>query len=177
MLYHTEILVAGGGLGRSLRRCSGGPGREGAEVLLLEAGGSLGGIATRGLLATLGGFYLYDGGSYLQIVKGLAGRILERLYREGAAGEAVIYKKTANVPFDVPALQRQLDLLVQEFGVKVLFHQRLTGVITEEDQAGQKKIVYAAAGGAQGRIRDPLAAVWWTAPETERRQPLPGPSF
>ena len=150
VLYHTEILVAGGGLAGVCAAVA--AAREGAEVLLLEAGGSLGGIATRGLLATLGGFYLYDGGSYLQIVKGLAGRILERLYREGAAGEAVIYKKTANVPFDVPALQRQLDLLVQEFGVKVLFHQRLTGVITEEDQGGQKKIVYAAAGGAQGEF-------------------------
>lgn len=154
VLYEVDALVAGGGLAGVCAAVA--AAETGASVILLESGGCLGGIATAGLLSTLGGYYLYDGENYVQIVKGLADRILTRLYREGSAGEAVIYKKTANVPYDVPMLERILDQLVLAAGVKVLFHQRVSAVLTEEsgesgpDGKTEKQVSRVVASGKQG---------------------------
>ncbi len=155
VLYDADVLVAGGGLAGVCAALA--AARDGARVLLLEAAGSLGGIASGGLLATFGGYYLYDGKKFVQIVKGLPGQILEKLYREGAAGEAVIYRKTANVPYDVSMLQRLLDQMVQDGGVKVLFHQQVRAVLTNEASDGGKKggipekqVAGLVAGGKQG---------------------------
>jgi hypothetical protein len=78
--HETEVLVVGGG---SAGVCAAvAAARAGADVMVVEASGSLGGLATGGLIILL---LTLDDGSGRQAVAGLCQEITERLVKRGAA--------------------------------------------------------------------------------------------
>ena len=80
MRHEAEVLVVGGGTAGVCAAVA--AARRGADVMLVEASGSLGGLATGGLIILL---LTLDDGRGRQAVAGLCQEITERLVQRGAA--------------------------------------------------------------------------------------------
>ena len=78
--YETEVLVVGGGSAGVAAAVA--AARNGADVLLVERYGYLGGLATGGLIILL---LTLDDGRGRQVVGGLCQELTERLSGRGAA--------------------------------------------------------------------------------------------
>ena len=117
--------------------------RAGARTLLVEAYGSLGGMATSALVAPL--MTVYDRDGEEPTVGGLFREIVERLAAHGAAiaPEAIeapsLYTSFIEryhrhvTPIDPFYLEIVLDEMVREAGVEVLCYTRFTDCIMEGD--------------------------------------------
>lgn len=146
----TEVLVVGGGpsgLGAAL-----GAATAGADVVLAERYGFLGGNATAALvtlwssdrtqrqLTTLPGatsFFPTDHGPGEQVFAGWPSRLVERLVRErGAIAPSLATGYT--VPFDPEIFKLVAQDMLDEAGVKLLLHAFASGVWRKEgtDQIG-----------------------------------------
>ena len=126
----ADVIVAGGGPAGVCAAIA--AARNGADVLLVERGNCLGGMATRGLVGPF--MTCYDRTGSVQIVRGLFGEIVERLVaRGGAIHPRHCHAGTAFTswiasghdhvtPFEPEALKLLLDEMCAEAGVRVLFH-------------------------------------------------------
>ena len=113
-----EVLVAGGGPGGFSAAIS--AARNGADTLLVEQYGFLGGMATMGLVNP---FMTYWAGDE-QIIEGVLRELTERLAALGA------YGKGSRTAFDPEAYKYVCDQMAQEAGVRLLFHTMLTDAAT-----------------------------------------------
>lgn len=116
--------------------------RSGSKVLLVEATGMLGGMATTGLVAPFMTNYDRDGNRPL--VGGMYREIVARMEKKGCAispdeAEApslytsFIEKYHRHVaPFDPFMLQIELDYLLEEAGAEVLLYARFADCLTED---------------------------------------------
>jgi hypothetical protein len=98
---------------------------EGAEVLLLERYGFLGGMATAGLVNPFMPYY--TGGRLIN--RGLFARVIERL--QAAGGWTTRNDYWARDAFDPETLKHVLQEMVLQAGVRLLLHTFLIGVVTE----------------------------------------------
>lgn len=126
----TGILVVGGGPAGVCAAIA--AARMGAEVILVEEGGCLGGMATRGLVAPF--MTCFDAAGETQIIRGIFGEIVDRMVALGGAihpkdvraGSPFSAWITAGhdhlTPFDAEILKYVLDCMTAEVGVKILFH-------------------------------------------------------
>lgn len=131
--YSCDVLVCGGGMSGYAAAVS--AARSGASVILIEAGGFLGGTATKGLVGPF--MTCYDAKGERQIIKGLFSELTERLVAEGGGhspkecrgGDSFSGYRTAGhigvTPFDVEALKRVTEQMCLESGVKLLYHTLL----------------------------------------------------
>ena len=111
-----DVLVAGGGpAGLAAAIASA---RNGADTLLIERYGVLGGMATAGLVNP---FMTYWAGEE-QIIRGILDELIERLTKLGA------YGKGSRTAFDPEAFKLVADRMCAESGVRVLLHTSLTDV-------------------------------------------------
>lgn len=140
--YETDVLVVGGGSAGVAAAVA--AAREGADVLLVERHGYLGGLATGGLIILL---LSLDDGRGRQIVSGLCQEVTERLVSRGAAfhppqdqwgsdDPALIERDQSwglvwgraphrvrySVAYDPAYLKGTLDDLVSESGARLLLH-------------------------------------------------------
>lgn len=138
----TEVLVVGSGaagLNASISAA-----RNGAETLLVERSGFLGGIS-----ATLGwiGFHDQD---YRQIVKGLPHEIITRLWKANAASRYELDIKCSSIiSVDTHYWKILAMEMVEEAGVNLMLHtlfvdtiregDRITGIIVE-NKSGRQRI-------------------------------------
>jgi hypothetical protein len=119
-----DLVVAGGGpAGTAAAVCAA---RLGAKVLLAEATGCLGGMATSGLVTAFDP--MADGEKPL--VGGLMREIVETLYERGELAPQVTPRFWREyyhcwTPFRVEALKRLLDELATESGVEIRFFTRV----------------------------------------------------
>jgi len=141
----TDVLVAGGGTAGVVAAIA--AARTGARVLLVEAGGFLGGMMTAGnaglttyivhekdpggreaLMADLG-----SRPESVHVVGGIPMEITRRLAAQGAAtltgGQPGAYVFTSQGEFKILLLE-----LAQEAGVRILFHSNLVEVHRERDR-------------------------------------------
>ncbi len=129
--------------------------RTGAEVILLERAGFLGGTATGAMVAAFNGFYWND----VRVTDGIAGEIVERLevaggtngirdYVGGALTDAPFSYKV--LPFDPEILKFVLDDLVAEAGVRVIHHAQ--GISAHPDREGHVDVDFLGPVSL-GRIR------------------------
>lgn len=123
--YEADIFVAGGsctGVFAAVRAA-----RLGARVVLAERQNCLGGMATAALVNVW--HSLKDTDYKEQVIGGLTAEVTERLYRAGAA----VLKDDPSVAirFDPFRLQYELDCLVKENRITVLFHTLCVGVLTD----------------------------------------------
>lgn len=125
----ADVLVCGGGMAGTVAAVA--AARAGADTLLIERWGFLGGSATA---AAVGQFVGWETAAGSRVIGGIAEEIVSRLVARGASdGHTRFVMSTGHsmdqVPYDPEALKVVLDELVSEAAVRVLFHTVVTGVI------------------------------------------------
>ncbi|MEO8538928.1 MAG: FAD-dependent oxidoreductase [bacterium] len=154
VIAETDVLVIGGGA--SGIAASVAAARGGARSMLVERYGSLGGLATNGLIILL---LTLDDGRGKQVVAGLCQEMVDRLAARNAClfppkdewglGEAALVEKYQrlglvwggaphvvrySVAYDPEEFKCEADQLVSEAGVDLRFHRWAVGVIKDSDR-------------------------------------------
>lgn len=132
-LLTTDVLVVGGGPGGLAAAIA--SARNGADTLLVERYGFLGGMATIG---NVNPYMTYWAGEE-QIIEGIHQEICDRLTAMGG------YGKGSRTAFDPEAYKYVADRMCEEAGVKVLLHTTLSDV-TESDGAIRSVEVVGKSG-------------------------------
>ena len=153
--YTSDVLVIGGGPAGVAAAVS--AARQGANVLLVEAQPSLGGMATSGLVGPF--MTVYDRDGEEKIVGGIYDEIVDRLKKYSAvipAEEAEapsVYTSFIKryhrhvTPFDSFYLSIVLDEMVREAGVELLCYTQFADCVTENG-----KIKYAVFTAPEGML-------------------------
>jgi hypothetical protein len=114
MDYKCDVLVCGGGPGGLAAAVS--AARLGADILLVERYGFLGGMATAGLVNP----FMQYATTEEQIINGIFQEILDRLSKKHAFGP---YNS-----FDAEAFKLVADEMIQESGARLLLHTYVSDV-------------------------------------------------
>ena len=134
------MLVVGGGPAGVCAAIS--SARYGVKTMLIEQGGFCGGMATRGLVGPF--MTCYDAKGEKMIIKGLFEEIVERLVSRGfAIHPSEVMGGTAFTswikighdhvtPFESEGLKIVLDEMLEESGVKVLYHTSFLSALVED---------------------------------------------
>lgn len=148
--YTCDVVVCGGGVSGFAAAVA--AARTGADTILIESGGFLGGTATKGLVGPF--MTCYDAKGQRQIIQGLFSELVDRLilekgarsHRECRGGDAFSAYRTVGhfgvTPFDAETLKRVTEKMCLEAGVRLLYH---TTVIGCEKTGNVLTHVYAAA--------------------------------
>lgn len=147
--YECDVAVCGGGVSGFAAAVS--AARQGANTLLIENGGFLGGTATKGLVAPF--MTCYDAKGEKQIIKGLFAELAQNLMEEGGAvspadcrgGDGYSGYRTAGhigvMPFESEVLKRVTEKMCLDAGVRLLYHTTLIGC---EKDGNKISCIYAA---------------------------------
>jgi hypothetical protein len=130
VVAEPDVLVVGAGAAGIGAACA--AARAGADTLLVDVNGSLGGTLT---IVTLGGFCgthaIVDDERLQRVVGGLFLELESRL----AACEAILaprrHGRIVGMPYDSVSLKRVADEMTQSHGVRVLLHTAAVSVVTE----------------------------------------------
>lgn len=136
-----DVVVAGGGTAGVAAAVA--SARLGAETLLVERFGCLGGAATMRNVVTFCGLYTL-GEKPVRVVGGIADDVIAKLQAESAISEPYQLRGVF-VTFDPEVLKWALDELVAETGVKVISGAFVCDASREDGIL--KKIVVASHGG------------------------------
>lgn len=135
-----DVVVLGGGPSGVSAALS--AAERGCKVALVERYGFLGGMATAASVSNFCGLHANVGGEIVQVVHGIADRLLERLRaRDALAKPHSVLGKTHAVAYDSAVYRCLLDDLLTTAGVDLHFHamavgasragDRITGVFIE----------------------------------------------
>ncbi len=151
-----QVIVAGGGASGVIAALA--SARSGADTLLLERYGFLGGNGTAGLMTCYNGFRNQRPPEALQTVKGIPAEYIAELVRLGGVADADNYERTVQhdvskgdlpytVPFDAEAAKIACLNLVKKEGVNLRLHSwvvapmldgsRVTGVVVHSKSGRQ----------------------------------------
>jgi hypothetical protein len=137
----VDVLVCGGGLAGTMAAVA--AARAGAQVLLVERYGFLGGNATGGAVAQFNSWQTAGG---RRVVAGLASEVVERLAAYGAAGAHEVFTMSTGhrmdrVEYAPEVLKLVLDDMVTEAGVQPLLHAMLLDVQREGDRIASVQVL------------------------------------
>ena len=151
--YECGVLVVGGGVaGIAAAVCAA---RGGADVLLCESGGFLGGTATKGLVGPF--MTCYDAKGEKQIIRGFFSELVGRMTAAGGAvspadcpgGDSRSgYREKGHIgvtPFDAECLKSTAEQMCREASVRLRYHAMLIGC--ECDGARVKTAYFAGVEG------------------------------
>lgn len=126
----ADVLVAGGGMAGIAAAVA--AARAGADVLLVERGGTLGGVATAGLNCSFMGVDR-------SVIGGVLWEVLDRLAGIGGSIEGLY------TPFDPEAFKTVALEMVADAGARLLLHSWLIDAVT--DDAGVKGARFVTKSG------------------------------
>ena len=112
----VDVLVAGGGLSGCAAALS--AARAGAKTLLVEREGTLGGVATATMMASMGNRFVVADGT--QTIHGIAAEVVDRLAAAGVAPAA--WRRLKAIPMDSERLKVILIEMLEEAGARILTH-------------------------------------------------------
>ena len=173
----VDVLVIGGGPAGVCAAIA--AARHGAKTLVVEQGGCLGGMATRGLVGPF--MTCYDRRGETQIIRGLFEEIVRRLVAVGGAIHPSQVRAGTSfaawhvpghdhvTPFEPAALEFVLDDLCAEAGVEVLYHATFLAPVMEGGaSAGLPGAQVSASGGSGGQPQTIVGADIFTKAGTRR---------
>ena len=138
--FSADVVVVGGGPAGMCAAIA--AARAGASTLLLEQAGACGGMATQGLVGPF--MTCYDQRGENMIIRGLFEEIVNRMVARGyaihpsqvRAGTAftswIVVGHDHVTPFEPEGLKLIMDEMLQEAGVKVLYHTTFLTPIVEK---------------------------------------------
>jgi hypothetical protein len=149
VIARPQVLVAGGGpagIGAAIAAA-----RNGADVMLVERYGFVGGNLTVAMVNPMFTFHDVEG---RQVIRGIPGEVVERLIAKTASPGHVTdltFDNASMSPFDPVGMKLVLLEMLREAGVRLLLHSvfsdattdgngRVTGVIVE-NKSGRQAIV------------------------------------
>lgn len=151
----TDVLVIGGGCAGIAAAVS--AARHGAKVLLTDANGSLGGMATNGLVGPF--MTCYDPQGKRQVIRGLIEEMIQRMVRRGGAihpsecpagSSYSAYRVPGHhncTPFTVEAFRICAEEMCCEAGVELLYHVLFQSCCMSEDGSRIEGAVFATKAG------------------------------
>jgi len=145
VLTQVDILVVGAGpAGVAAATVAG---ESGLDVLVIEKYGFAGGAAVAGLSGTICGMYLASDTATEpeQIVYGFTERFRKNLVERAGLTPPQIYGKTWTSAHDPLKWSETADDLLQDAGVRIMYHAAVTGVIKDGDDY-QGVVVESNAG-------------------------------
>lgn len=137
----SDVLVCGGGVAGTMAAVA--AARSGADVILVERYGFLGGNATAGAVSQFNSWQTAGG---RRVVAGLAAEVVERLGKLGGAAQHQVFTmstghKMDRVEYAPETLKIVLDGMVSEAGVRPLFHATILDVATEGRQISAVRVL------------------------------------
>jgi hypothetical protein len=129
--YDVDVLVVGGGSAGLAAAV--GAARTGADVLLTERHGFLGGTLSMVTLGSICGLYSVSDDDVRTVVGGFAGELTDRLRARGAATGPMRWLETASMPYDPYALRLVADEMVLDAGVRCALHSTAVNAIMDGD--------------------------------------------
>ena len=153
VLVEHEIVVLGGGPAGIAAATA--AARQGADVLLVERYGFLGGMGTAGGVTNFAGLYGLVHGETAQVVHGVADDLLDRIDQLGGlnAPQQGLQGRITVRSYDVSAYKCAADQLLLDAGVKLLFHTLAADAAMEEDRIEALIVETKSGRGAiRGRV-------------------------
>ena len=134
VLAEHEIVVLGGGPAGIAAATA--AARYGADVLLVERYGFLGGMGTAGGVTNFAGLYALSHGETRQVVHGVVDDLLSRIDRLGGlnAPQQGLQGRITVRSYDVSAYKCAADDLLLSAGAKLLFHAFAADVVMDGDR-------------------------------------------
>jgi len=130
VIEQADVVVAGGGPGGFAAAVA--SARNGANTVLLERHGYLGGMATAGLVAPILGVHSSKGKAV--IVEGILKELTERMQEIDGAPPWNEIEEGKPLRFDPEALKRAAEDLVQEAGATLYYHTFVTDTVVEDNR-------------------------------------------
>ncbi|MBW2282558.1 MAG: FAD-dependent oxidoreductase [Deltaproteobacteria bacterium] len=177
VLKRTGVLVVGGGAAGVSAAVA--AAREGADVTLVERYGSLGGLATGGLIALL---LTLDDGRGVPVIGGLCQETVDRLQRAGGAyhppreqwgsddpaqvddafrwglvwgGMRASHRVRYSVAYDPEVMRQVLAEMVCEAGVDLIFHMWGADALrSDEPEKGLDGVLFQSKAGRTAILAD-----------------------
>jgi len=147
MMYHTDVLVVGGGCAGAVAAVA--AARNGARTMLVDRGGFVGGTSTA-ILDTFYAFYT-PGERPEKVVSGLPDEVVARVERYDAVlRRPNTYGAGMGITYNPETLKRVWDDLIVESGIRLLLHSFVFDAIVEGKQAGGGPSVDGRVAG--GRV-------------------------
>jgi len=174
ILKRTDVLVVGGGTAGVCASVA--AARAGADVTLVERYGSLGGLATGGLIVLL---LTLDDGQGRQVIAGLCEEVTERMRAAGGAfhppkaewgaddpervadyfrwglvwgGSGAHHRVRYSVAYDPEVMRSVLNEIVVDAGVDLWFHMWGADAIVEGDRV--RGVTFQSKAGRQAIVAD-----------------------
>lgn len=140
----VDVLICGGGMAGTMAAIA--AGRAGADTLLVERWGFLGGSATA---AAVGQFVGWQTAAGRQVIRGIAEELVERLVACGASvGHTHFVMSTGHrmdqVPYDPERLKVVLDEMVTAAPARVLFHAMTLSVAAADRRVARVELLTKA---------------------------------
>jgi len=123
-----DVVVLGGGPAGIAAAAS--AARHGAQTLLIERYGFLGGMGTAAGVTNFCGLHANVRGEHRRVVRGVADELLERIGAlDGLSEPHLVLGRIHAQAYDVPAYKCAADALLADAGAQVLFHAVAAGVL------------------------------------------------
>lgn len=136
----ADVVVCGGGPSGFMAAIA--AARNGADTLLIEQYGFLGGMATAALVGPISKFNFRGE----RIISGVPEEFINRM---AAMGGAIIDLPSGNVPYDPEVYKYVSMLMAEEAGVKILLHTHVVDCMEDGDRPGG--ITYLLVENKSGR--------------------------